>query len=211
VDELPPAVDETIAAVRIEGGDRVLEAGTSQTLSVTALNASGDRVDAPSAQWRSTNRQVVTVNDGRIEATGVGRTTIAATVAGVRGFISVTVEAAALEPPSREEVRQLVQGFANRLRNADNAALSRIFGRGRVTRGGDDLVSRMRASNFTARVARVGVPTLTQNGATVDFELEVALRDARGTQNRRSVQLRGVMEPSSSGWRLANVTRRSGG
>ena len=57
----------------------------------------------------------------------------------------------------------------------------------------------------------MGVPALTQNGATVDFDVQVSLRDARGTQNRRSVQLRGVMESSPSGWRLTNVTRRSGG
>ena len=202
--EVSPAIDEAVASVRIEGGARVLEAGTSRTLTATALNASGQRVDAPSVEWRSSDPRVARVDGGRVEATGAGRATISASIAGVRGRFDVTVEAPTLELPGREQALQQVQRFVNSLQNANAAAISRIFGRG--ARGSDELITRMRAGDFSARLVRLGQPELTTDGAAVEFDIEMSWRDARGAQSRRGVRLIASLRPSPSGWRLAGVS-----
>jgi uncharacterized protein YjdB len=211
----PPAsaVDLTaVTAVRIEGGDRIFEAGARETLTGTPLNADGGALEASPLRWRSSDAAVVTVRDGDVRAVGPGQATITASVSGIEGSIEVTVERPALEAPTREETLAMLQRFVMALRNGDTVAITRLFGRAGGRAGAradaDEVLARMRETNFTARITRMGDPQLTPNGAAVDFDTELVWRNAQGAREVRTIALFAVMQPSPDGWRLAGVRRR---
>ena len=79
---LPPAIE--LAAIGIDQGARILERGTKQTITATALDREGDTIAVPVA-WRSSNERVAVFERGGVlVALDTGITIITASALGVR-------------------------------------------------------------------------------------------------------------------------------
>jgi hypothetical protein len=68
----------------------------------------------------------------------------------------------------------------------------------------------MQELNFQAQLTRLGEPTMTDSGATVEFDVGLSWRSARGAQSERNMPFRAQIVPDGDGWRLAGVARIAG-
>jgi serine/threonine-protein kinase len=91
------AAPATVARVTVSPNAISLSVGQSQSLSAAPLDSRGRRVGSRPVRWSSSNPQTATVStDGEVVARSPGTTSIVATVDGIRGTASVTVEAEAV-------------------------------------------------------------------------------------------------------------------
>lgn len=90
------SVSTDVSTVTVEPSSLTLAVGATQSLTATPRNAGGTALTGRTVVWSSLNTGVATVNSstGLVTATGVGSTTIRATVDGIIGNAAVTVTAA---------------------------------------------------------------------------------------------------------------------
>ncbi len=94
----PPVSGDDSASSSIKGEQTIVLSSTqvaldryeSQTLTVTAKDEDGNRIDEP-ATWSSDNESVATVVDGVISAAGVGSATVTAQIGELSASATVTV------------------------------------------------------------------------------------------------------------------------
>lgn len=90
--------EEKIQSVVVSESNIVLDVLERKHLSVEVKNTEGEIVKGEQVVWTSSDSKVATVADGIIKAVGAGTADIRATVSGVSGICSVTVNANGIRP-----------------------------------------------------------------------------------------------------------------
>lgn len=89
---------EGIQSVVVSENSVVLDVLDRKQLSVEVKNTDGEIVEGEQVLWTSSDSKVATVADGMIKAVGAGTADISASVSGISGVCSVTVNANGIRP-----------------------------------------------------------------------------------------------------------------
>ena len=212
-DSVLVTVAAVTVAVEIDQSDISLVLGTSRGLSASVLGPNRASIDRP-VMWSSSDPGVATVDagTGQVATVGVGVARITASVDGVAGEVTVSVEAPAPVLPSTEEIQSEIASYVGVLSQANREGVMAYWAEGAdAEEGREELNDLLGQSSFSATLGSVEDPILTGEGADVAFEVAARWRSFAGSGRERTLRFRAQFVVVGSEWQLTSCVLQPSG